>query len=74
MTHITLEDEDQVKDAVLVIEHTIRDEDRGFYNCTARNKATGFKATYKEAEESTYVRVKGKQNRSCGIFQRFNIN
>lgn len=65
MTHITLEnDSDDVKDAILTIEHANKEEDRGFYNCTARNKATGFRASYKEAEESTFVRVKGKQNLS----------
>lgn len=62
-THVTLKDDaDNVKDAILVIEHAEL-TDRNWYNCTARNKATGLTLKgeeLKEDVEGTYVRVKGK--------------
>lgn len=63
-THVTLKnDNDNVQDAILVIEHTEL-TDRNWYNCTARNRATGFEFKpghkYEEDKEGTYVRVKGK--------------
>lgn len=58
-TRVTLkEDSDHVKDAILVIEHTVL-EDRNMYNCTATNQATGHQK-YEAAEQGSYVRVKGK--------------
>lgn len=57
-THVTLEnDVDNIKDAILVIQHAEL-TDRNYYNCTARNIATGFKG-FEEATDGTYVRVKG---------------
>ncbi|XP_055297725.1 basigin isoform X2 [Sitodiplosis mosellana] len=63
-SHVTLkDDEDNVKDAILIIKHAVL-EDRNWYNCTARNQATGFQYKpghqYTEDKEGTYVRVKGK--------------
>lgn len=63
-SHVTLkDDEDNVKDAILIIEHAVL-EDRNWYNCTARNQATGFEYKpghkYQEDKEGTFVRVKGK--------------
>lgn len=62
-THVTLKDDsDNVKDAILVIEHTEL-TDRNWYNCTARNKATGFEYKpgfrFEEDKDGAYVRVKG---------------
>lgn len=60
-SHITLKkDSDNVEDAILVIEHAVL-EDRNFYNCTARNKATEL-GKYEQAEDGSYVRVKGMLN------------
>lgn len=59
MSRITLkDDEDHVKDAILIIEHAEL-TDRTWYNCTAKNEATEF-GGYDEDKEATYVRVKGK--------------
>lgn len=54
---ILKEDSDHVKDAILIIEHTVL-SDRNMYNCTAINQATGHKR-YEAAEQGAYVRVKG---------------
>lgn len=60
LTRVILEkDADNIKDAILVIEH-VELSDRNFYNCTARNDATGHSAHYVEATDGSYVRVKGK--------------
>jgi len=54
------EDEDHVKDAILVIEHAEL-SDRNSYNCSATNLATIYgNGTYPPAEEGAYVRVKEK--------------
>jgi len=63
-THVTLKDDsDNVKDAILIIEHAEL-TDRNWYNCTARNDATGFEYKpghkYEEDQDGSYVRVKGK--------------
>lgn len=59
LSHITLkDDDDHVKDAILVIEHAEL-TDRTWYNCTAKNEATEY-GNFEEDKEATYVRVKGK--------------
>lgn len=58
-THVTLKNEDDVEDAILIIEHAEL-TDRNYYNCTARNLATGFKG-FEEDTDGTYVRVKGNE-------------
>lgn len=59
-SHVILKpDEDNIEDAILVIEHAVL-EDRESYNCTATNPATNFNSTiYPPATDSSYVRVKG---------------
>lgn len=52
---------EEVTNAMLVINETTLD-DRGRYNCTAKNKATtSGDARYKVAERGCYVRVKGNR-------------
>lgn len=66
-SHVTLKkDSDNVEDAILVIEHAVL-SDRNFYNCTARNKATEL-GNFKQAEDGSYVRVKGMLNIEFGDF------
>lgn len=58
-TRVLLKNEDNVEDAILIIEHAEL-TDRNYYNCTARNLATGYKG-FEEATDGSYVRVKGKK-------------
>lgn len=51
---------DDIEHAVLVVNVTVM-EDRGWYNCTAQNRATEFNPTkYKPSTTGTFVRVRGK--------------
>lgn len=52
------DDEEEVKNAILIIEHAEL-TDRTWYNCTVKNEATEF-GGFEEDTEFTYVRVKGK--------------
>lgn len=53
-------DFENVENAMLIINATVMD-DRGRYNCTAKNKATlSGETRYKVSERGCYVRVKGE--------------
>lgn len=59
-SRVKLLDHDKQKDAILLIEHAEL-SDRNYYNCTAKNKATGFTKEYEAIPEQTYIRVKGNR-------------
>lgn len=55
---ISFEKYEKVESDTLFINATTM-EDRGRYNCTAKNKATNFRNSYIPAERGCYVRIKG---------------
>lgn len=56
---ISYSDFENIANAMLIINETNMD-DRGRYNCTAKNKASlSGDARYKASERGCYVRVKG---------------
>lgn len=67
---ISFQDSEKVPRAVLIINATTLD-DRGRYNCTARNKATETSPRFQVSERGCYVRIKGTNGSDFEKFKFF---